>query len=1135
MVTFLVAVSVFVITALSFYRNKKTVNEYYLKNIETYNHRFNEYLDQKLTHTQKLITQLTDKETVFVRPFLAIQQEINDSLLSVQQNKLHNYFKTEIFSGIAKESYLADIYLLNTQKADPTIVYQHSTSEPERKIRKFKNIDNEAVNAHALEIHPNHPVRESEGYFTYITYPIKLGSQVVGLLALKINLADLAQKNKTENPFGENLNVQTHLLKINKNELFALQPDTAQNLLEIEEELLHHIKTDWMKSKGGSHRLREDGKTQLSNWIFRPDLGVALLSSAYIGKNQYNQSNFNTITLIIGFGIIFGAFLLATLFSKIITQPILKLKRMLHLMSKGVLPQGIKTELNDEIGEMIKTVNTIAESLKETANFAQSIGKGQFDTNFKPISGQDTLGNALIDMKESLQNASSKDEVRNWIVEGLAQIGTILRSYSTIKEISQEVISFICHRVKSLQGAIFITQQDQNHQEILELRATYAFGKKKNLNRSFRFGEGLVGQAAYERNIIIRSEIPKGYTLLTSGLLGDQQPSHLLIVPLIYDDVVYGVIELASFTMFDSDTVDFMEEVSSIISRTIFNISVNENTRLLLEQAQKLGTELTQNKTRLEQNAQEMAHTQVVLTQTNLKLQEQISKVKQAQERQTALLSNASEVIFILDQNGIATYVSPSVDMILGYSENDLIGTPEKPRVKTQDQEDFENFYHNLAITPDAKLTMQYEYFKKDGSLVWLEAVGINQLDNPAIKGIVINARDITIKRQAEEAQRKRAQMQALSENSTDMIMRVGLDLSMLYANPAIERYTNKPVTDLLSKKLNESFINSYSQGAYSQLLQNVIEKNHTCEIEADFNDGQNQKILSIKGIPEYNKSVLESVLIVSHDITEDKIAEREILEKSKQIEDSIYYAENIQEVLLPNLNRIKELIPNSFVLFKPRDIVSGDFPWAMEHNGYLYLAAVDCTGHGVPGAMIATVGYFLLNSILQTDQTPHADEVLNELDRLVTNTFKQNEEDSKLKDGMDMVILRIDLAHQMLETASANRPIYHYSKTGMLHEIKGDKFPIGGGKAYTNKTKFTKHTLKFDEGDGFYFFSDGLPDQFNERSDKKFGTSRIKEILGTNHLGHLKQTEAQLEEAFRDWKGKGDQTDDILMIGLKF
>lgn len=1134
MVTFLVAVAVFVITTISFYRNKKLVNEYYLKNIEFYNHQLNHQLDTKLANLGNQITHLTDKETLFVRPFLTIQEEIKDSVLSVEQTTLHNYFKNEIFKDLATESSLSDIYLLNIQEADPTIVYQHGRNEPEHKPRKFKNIDNDAINTHATDVHTNHPVRESGGYFTYITYPIELNAERVGLVVVKINLADLAQKNQLENAFQGNLDIQSHILKINKNEILAIQSDTAQHILRIEEELIALIKSDWMQSGGGSHRLKQHRETQLSNWIFKPKLGIALLSSVRIGKEQYNQGNFNSITLLLGFGIILGAFLLATLLSRIITYPLVKLKRILNLISEGVLPKAIKTELNDEIGDMIRTVNTISHSLKETASFAQSIGRGDFNTDFQPISRQDILGNALIDMKESLQNASSKDEVRNWIVEGLAEIGTILRSYSTVHDISEEVISFICHRVKSLQGAFFITKHDQNHDEILELSATYAFGKKKSLNRTFRFGEGLVGQAAYEKNIIIRSEIPEGYMLITSGLLGHQQPSHLLIVPLIYDDVVYGVIELASFTMFDSDTVDFMEEVSSIISRTIFNLNVNENTRLLLEQAQKLGSELTENKTRLEQNAQEMADTQMVLTQTNSKLQEQISKVKEAQERQTALLTNASEVIFILDQDGIVTYVSQSVDMILGYSGDDLIGTPEKSRVRKKDQEDFENFYHNLAVA-DAKISMQYEYFKKDGDLVWLEAVGINQLDNPAIRGIVINARDITIKRQAEEEQRKRAQMQALSENSTDMIMRVGLDLSMLYANPAIEKYTKRTVSDLLSKKLDQSYINAYSNGAYSQLIQNVIDKNDTCEIETDFNDGQNKKILSIKGIPEYNKSVLESVLIVSHDITENKVAEREIREKSKQIEDSIYYAENIQEVLLPDLERIKQLIPNSFVLFKPRDIVSGDFPWAMEHNGYLYLAAVDCTGHGVPGAMIATVGYFLLNSILQVNKTPHADEVLNELDQLVTQTFKQNDEDSKLKDGMDMVICRIDIAHQTLETASANRPIFHYSKTGELREIKGDRFPIGGGKSYSNKTKFTKHQVKFQQGDGFYFFSDGLPDQFNERSDKKFGTSKIKQILASTHQGDLKETEARLEEEFRIWKGKGEQTDDILVIGLKF
>ena len=184
---------------------------------------------------------------------------------------------------------------------------------------------------------------------------------------------------------------------------------------------------------------------------------------------------------------------------------------------------------------------------------------------------------------------------------------------------------------------------------------------------------------------------------------------------------------------------------------------------------------------------------------------------------------------------------------------------------------------------------------------------------------------------------------------------------------------------------------------------------------------------------------------------------------------------------------------------------------------------------------MISIVGFFLLNNILVGDKTPTPAEVLNNLDLLVTETFKQNEDNSKLKDGMDLVICRIDHEKNIFESAGANRPVYVINKEGNLEEIKGDKFPIGGGSSYTNKTSFSNFKKNIIQGDGFYFFSDGLPDQFNEESTQKLGTRIIKDILKSNHGKDIKLVEKRLDEKFLEWKGSNNQTDDILFIGMVF
>ena len=293
---------------------------------------------------------------------------------------------------------------------------------------------------------------------------------------------------------------------------------------------------------------------------------------------------------------------------------------------------------------------------------------------------------------------------------------------------------------------------------------------------------------------------------------------------------------------------------------------------------------------------------------------------------------------------------------------------------------------------------------------------------------------------------------------------------------------------------------------------------------------------MQLNGIPEHDDNgVVESTLLVSHDITEQKLIETEIKNTNQKINDSINYAEIIQETILPDNQEIQETFKDSFIFFKPRDVVSGDFPWFYTKGNYAYLAAVDCTGHGVPGAMISIVGFFLLNNIISRDEAPNAGELLDELDYLVTSTFNQNEESSKIKDGMDLALCRINLKTNELDYAGANRPLYIISPRGELTEVKGDKFPIGGGLAYANKTTFKNNVINLNEGDSVFFFSDGYPDQFGGESETKFGPARIKSMLTDNYNLPLKEISKITAKSFNEWKGKGKQTDDVLLIGIKF
>jgi serine phosphatase RsbU (regulator of sigma subunit) len=287
--------------------------------------------------------------------------------------------------------------------------------------------------------------------------------------------------------------------------------------------------------------------------------------------------------------------------------------------------------------------------------------------------------------------------------------------------------------------------------------------------------------------------------------------------------------------------------------------------------------------------------------------------------------------------------------------------------------------------------------------------------------------------------------------------------------------------------------------------------------------------------LPEYNeKNDLESVLLVSHDITERKQTELQILSINKKITESINYAKRIQEAILPNTSIIKETLPDSFIYYKPRDVVSGDFPWFLqdEESGNTFIAAVDCTGHGVPGALISLIGYFLLNDVIKTQKEFNPATILDLLNLAVTKTLRQDTQNAT-RDGMDIAFARINLAQKEMQYAGAHRPMY-FVREGELTIVDGDKAPIGGGQL-KKRDSFTCTTWQLTEGCQFYVFSDGVPDQFGGQDGKKYSPRRIRDAIMLHQGLSMSEMQTAIFKDFDEWKGNVKQTDDLLMIGVRF
>jgi serine phosphatase RsbU (regulator of sigma subunit)/outer membrane biosynthesis protein TonB len=261
-----------------------------------------------------------------------------------------------------------------------------------------------------------------------------------------------------------------------------------------------------------------------------------------------------------------------------------------------------------------------------------------------------------------------------------------------------------------------------------------------------------------------------------------------------------------------------------------------------------------------------------------------------------------------------------------------------------------------------------------------------------------------------------------------------------------------------------------------------------------------------------------------------------EINRKNQKILASIQYASRMQTALLPDIQRIRGAIPEFFVLLKPRDMVSGDFYWFEEVQGKTVLTAVDCTGHGVPGAIMSMVGMEQLEEIVKIHGITDPAEILKRLDKSIRTIMKQ--EQNKTRDGMDMALCVIDTDKQEVKFAGAKNPIVYVQKDEkgeqQLHLIKADKFPIGGWEADSDKL-FTEHRIALQkQKTTFYLFSDGFEDQFGGNENRKFMSKNMRNLLFEIHEKSMDEQRRILDSTITNWQGSREQTDDILVIGFR-
>jgi methyl-accepting chemotaxis protein len=357
--------------------------------------------------------------------------------------------------------------------------------------------------------------------------------------------------------------------------------------------------------------------------------------------------------------------------AKRIAKPLSTITKVLEKIALGDLDdtRKINVKTSDEIGKISAALNSLIDGLNKTANFANEIGKGNLEAEFNLLGENDVLGDALLNMRESLKNAKEEEETRqdednkrNWATQGHAMFAEILRQNNdNIDTLSFNVIKNLVKYLNANQGGIFILNDDDEKNSFLELKACYAYDRQKYLTKKIGIGEGLVGACYLEKKTIHMTKVPEDYIMITSGL-GGESPSTILIVPLIVNDEIFGALELAAFKPFESYHVDFVEKIGESIASTISAVKINVKTKFLLEQSQHQAEEMSAQEEEMRQNMEEMHATQEEMARKETTLQNVINT------------TNKFQVFVEYDFNGIIKNANDLLCTLSGYTKDELRG-----------------------------------------------------------------------------------------------------------------------------------------------------------------------------------------------------------------------------------------------------------------------------------------------------------------------------------------------------------------------------------------------------------------------------------------------------------------------------
>lgn len=511
-----------------------------------------------------------------------------------------------------------------------------------------------------------------------------------------------------------------------------------------------------------------------------------------------------------------------------------------------------------------------------------------------------------------------------------------------------------------------------------------------------------------------------------------------------------------------------------------------------------------------------------VSTQQEMREYVQLAETRNEElETLSFVLQKSDNLILLADKNGRIEWLNESYHERNNYSGDELetfVGrelaeVSHYPKIKSVIEQ---------AIRTKTKVTYETKSYNEDRGEFWAHTTVTPILNKSGdVERLLFIDTDIT---RLKLAEKEIANLANFTHEHTLPLIRVQSDGLVVYANDASATILRQWSARVNSKIRKRSILNSVIEAMESNT-------------EKELNLSVDNRIFKLRFYPVKERNYVN---IYGEDITEMQLAEKEKISKALKLEqhnlsitDSINYARKIQEAILPDEDHIRQFFKDSFALSMPKDIVSGDFFWVYEitpREEYL-LALADCTGHGVPGAMMSIIGHSLLNEIVEVDGCSDPAQILELLNKEVITSLRQKTIDQSV-DGMDVSLVKIDLVNEKVTFSGAYQQLYWLN--GKLNVFKGDRQPIGGMQHDTNR-KFTNHSFHFSKGDSIYLTSDGYQDQFGGASNKKFLSRRLQNTFLNNHKYSMQAQSYIYSQIFDEWRGNNEQIDDVSLLGIKF